>query len=203
MEVLASKLEESLPGRARVERRGGGLLGRGPKHVREVRVELGALLPADDRRRARRGLARAPGRRHLDQARAARPGAWVAALTADLRQEAERSAEARAALEGCWAMARRRGTAHGARSRRMQGDTDAEASRRPRSGRGRRRRNGRPRGHGGRATGVAERLNGAASRSRPSGACASWASTAACSPRTSRSRLRALPTSWGCARSRR
>src|ERR1700733_9406432 len=41
VEVLASKLEESLPGRIHVERRGGGLLGRGPKRVRQVRIELG------------------------------------------------------------------------------------------------------------------------------------------------------------------
>ncbi len=30
VEVLAGKLEESLPGMTRVQRRGGGLLGRGP-----------------------------------------------------------------------------------------------------------------------------------------------------------------------------
>ena len=30
------------PGARRVERRGGGLLGRGEKHVRRVQVELGA-----------------------------------------------------------------------------------------------------------------------------------------------------------------
>jgi hypothetical protein len=41
VEVLAEKLEQSLPGRAHVERRGGGLLGRGEKHVRLIRVELG------------------------------------------------------------------------------------------------------------------------------------------------------------------
>ena len=41
VEVLASKLEASLPARTRVERRGGGLLGRGEKHVRRVEVNLG------------------------------------------------------------------------------------------------------------------------------------------------------------------
>src|SRR5580692_12203538 len=39
--VLAAKLESALPGRARVERRGGGLLGRGEKRVRRIQVELG------------------------------------------------------------------------------------------------------------------------------------------------------------------
>src|ERR1700727_602487 len=43
LEVLASKLESSLPGRVHVERRGGGLLGRGAKHVRLVKVELGEM----------------------------------------------------------------------------------------------------------------------------------------------------------------
>ena len=43
LEVLASKLEQALPGRAQVERRGGGLLGRGEKHVRLVKVELGEM----------------------------------------------------------------------------------------------------------------------------------------------------------------
>ncbi len=41
VEVLASKLEQALPGRARVERRGSGMLGRGEKRVRRVHVELG------------------------------------------------------------------------------------------------------------------------------------------------------------------
>ena len=43
LEVLASKLESSLPGRTHVERQGGGLLGRGTKHVRLVKVELGEM----------------------------------------------------------------------------------------------------------------------------------------------------------------
>jgi hypothetical protein len=42
VEVLATKLEASLPGRTRVERHGGGLLGRGEKHVRQIQVELGS-----------------------------------------------------------------------------------------------------------------------------------------------------------------
>jgi hypothetical protein len=99
LEVLASKLEESLPGRARVERRG-GLLGRGPKRVREVRIELSGndyrLTVTDDRVegfRERQVGGISIKRETLD------PGAWVSALTADLQAEAERSAEARAALE--------------------------------------------------------------------------------------------------------
>ena len=42
VEVLASKLEQALPGQARVERHGGGLLGRGEKRVRRVQVKLGS-----------------------------------------------------------------------------------------------------------------------------------------------------------------
>jgi hypothetical protein len=100
VEVLASKLEESLPGRARVERRGGGLLGRGPKRVREVRIELGGngykLTVADDRVEGFRE--RQVGGISIKR-ESLTPDQWVAALTADLRAEAERSAEARAALE--------------------------------------------------------------------------------------------------------
>jgi len=100
LEVLAAKLEGALPGRARVERGGGGLLGRSPKRVRRVQVELGNCIYRLDidgdrlegsRERQVGGIAikREP------------LGAedWLAALTADLRAEAERSAEARAALE--------------------------------------------------------------------------------------------------------
>ncbi|HEV3321281.1 MAG TPA: hypothetical protein VG147_03715 [Solirubrobacteraceae bacterium] len=100
VEVLASKLEESLPGRIHVERRGGGLLGRGEKHVRLVRVELGGncyqLNVEGDRVegcRERQVGGISIKREPLP------PDEWVAALTADLRAEAERSAEARTALE--------------------------------------------------------------------------------------------------------
>lgn len=100
IEVLASKLEQSLPGRAHVERRGGGLLGRGPKRVRQVRIELGGngyqLTVADDRVEGFRE--RQVGGISIKRESLA-PDEWVAALTADLRAEAERSAEARAALE--------------------------------------------------------------------------------------------------------
>lgn len=100
LEILASKLEQALPGRAIVQRRGAGLLGRGPKSVRDVRVELGdccyRLEVADghltgSRERQSGGIA--IKREALD------PDAWVSALTDDLRDEAARSDEARAALE--------------------------------------------------------------------------------------------------------
>jgi hypothetical protein len=100
IEVLATKLEQALPGQARVERRGDGLLGRGEKRVRTVRVELGSaayLLGVDGgrlegfRERQVGGISIKREPLHPDE--------WVAALTADLRTEAERSAHARAALE--------------------------------------------------------------------------------------------------------
>jgi hypothetical protein len=100
VEVLAAKLEQALPGRATVERRGGGLLGRGPRQVRSMRVDLGGCcyrLGFDDGRlqgsRERQSGGIAIKRETLD------PDAWLAALTADLREEAQRSAEARTALE--------------------------------------------------------------------------------------------------------
>jgi hypothetical protein len=99
VEVLASKLESSLPGQTRVERRGGGLLGRGEKRVRAVRVSLGdtsyELMVGERvegfRKREVGGIA--IKRETLGA------GEWVTALAADLREEAERSAEARTALE--------------------------------------------------------------------------------------------------------
>jgi hypothetical protein len=100
LEVLAGKLEQALPSRTRVERRGGGLLGRGEKRVRAVRVELGGScyqLTVDGDRveglRERQVGGISIKREPLQ------PDAWVAALTADLEAEAERSADARAALE--------------------------------------------------------------------------------------------------------
>lgn len=99
LEALASKLEQALPGRAHVERRGEGLLGRGPKHVRLLRVELGGMryqLSVDGERvegfREREVGGISIKREGLD------PQAWVSALTEDLRVEAERSAQAREAL---------------------------------------------------------------------------------------------------------
>ncbi len=100
VEVLASKLEQALPGRASVERRGGGLLGRGAKRVRTVRVELGSncyQLAVDGdrvegfRERNVGGIAIKREPLSTDE--------WLAALTADLRAQAQDSAQARAALE--------------------------------------------------------------------------------------------------------
>jgi hypothetical protein len=101
--VLATKLESSLPGRARVERHGSGLLGRGEKRVRRIQVELGAdngiryELAVDGERiegfRERKSGGISIKREPLDLDR------WIAALTAELRTEAERSSEARSALE--------------------------------------------------------------------------------------------------------
>ena len=100
VEVLASKLEQALPGQARVERHGGGLLGRGEKHVRCLQVKLGAnryqLNVEGDRvegYREREVGGIAIKREPLD------PQAWVAALSEDLRTEAERSAQARESLQ--------------------------------------------------------------------------------------------------------
>jgi len=104
IEVLAAKLETSLPARTRVERRGGGLLGRGQKQVRQIQVDLGTdsgtryqLVVEGDRIegfRERQSGGISIKREPLN------PDEWVAALTADLQDEAQRSAEARAALEG-------------------------------------------------------------------------------------------------------
>jgi hypothetical protein len=103
VEALAAKLEQALPGLARVERKGGGVFGRGEKRVRQVSVELGGVggfryqLAVDDghvqgfREKQVGGIS--IKREPLD------PSAWIAALTADLRAEAERSAQARSALE--------------------------------------------------------------------------------------------------------
>jgi hypothetical protein len=100
VEALAGKLEESLPGRTRVERERAGLLRRGQKRVRKVLVSLGETsyeLAVDgdriegSRKREVGGIA--IKRERLD------PGAWVSALTAELSEQAERSADARIALE--------------------------------------------------------------------------------------------------------
>jgi hypothetical protein len=100
IEVLASKLEQALPGRARAERRGAGVLGRGKKSVRSLRVDLGSScfqLIVDGGRlegfRERQVGGISIKRESLQAAE------WVAALTETLRAEAEHSAEARTALE--------------------------------------------------------------------------------------------------------
>jgi len=100
IEVLAAKLEQALPGQARVERSGGGLLGRREKRVRAVRVELGtaAYLLGVNGGRVEGFRERQVGGISIKREPLA-PDEWIAALTADLRAEAQRSAHARAALE--------------------------------------------------------------------------------------------------------
>jgi hypothetical protein len=100
IEVLAAKLEQALPGHTQVERRGGGLLGRGEKRVRQVQVELGStryqLTVSGDRVEGFRE--RQVGGISIKREPLA-PEEWVAELTRELREEAQRSAEARDALE--------------------------------------------------------------------------------------------------------
>ncbi|HEY1834175.1 MAG TPA: hypothetical protein VGG08_07050 [Solirubrobacteraceae bacterium] len=100
VEVLASKLEQALPGRCRVQRSGGGLLGRGERRLRSLQVDIGGCGYAltvggagleTSRRREVGGIA--------IKTETLAPSDWIAALTDDLRAEAERSAEARTALE--------------------------------------------------------------------------------------------------------
>ena len=101
LEVLASKLESSLPGRCRVQRSGGGLLGRGDKRVRHLTIDLGGstyeLSVAGERVEGSRE--RQVGGISIKR-ETLTPDAWVAALTAELRTEAQRSEQARSALEG-------------------------------------------------------------------------------------------------------
>jgi hypothetical protein len=101
VEVLASKLESSLPGCTRVERHGGGLLGRGERRVRQLKVDLGGATYqlTIDGERIEGSRERRVGGISIKREPLA-PDEWVAALTAELREEAQRSAQARAALEG-------------------------------------------------------------------------------------------------------
>jgi hypothetical protein len=99
LEVLASKLAQALPQRTSVKRRGGGLLGRSERRVCALSVDLGQcryeLTVNGDRvlgLRVREVGGVAIKREPLD------PEAWVAALTQELRAEAQRSAQARQAL---------------------------------------------------------------------------------------------------------
>jgi hypothetical protein len=99
VEVLASKLEDALPGRCRVERRRTRLLS-GDKRVEALEVDVGGTtygLRSDGRAvQATRG--RSVGgvtikREELDLA------AWIRDLTGDLRELARTSGEARVALD--------------------------------------------------------------------------------------------------------
>jgi len=101
IEVLAAKLETSLPARTRVERRGGGLLGRGSKQVRRLQVQVGgcAYELNIDGDRVEGFRERVSGGISIKREPLA-PDAWVTALTTDLQTEAQRSAQAREALQG-------------------------------------------------------------------------------------------------------
>ncbi|HEY1689210.1 MAG TPA: hypothetical protein VGF95_10150 [Solirubrobacteraceae bacterium] len=99
VEVLASKLEQALPGRTTVKRSGGGLLGKGRKQVRQVLVLLGETsyrLDVDGEQiegfRQRQVGGIAIKRETLD------PHRWLSELTDALRAEAQRSADLRTAL---------------------------------------------------------------------------------------------------------
>ncbi|MHB1537368.1 MAG: hypothetical protein ACYCUM_09065 [Solirubrobacteraceae bacterium] len=100
VEVLASKLEQALPGRTTVTRSGGGLLGKGPKRVRRVLVALGDTsyrLDVDGEQiegfRQREVGGVAIKKETLDAS------SWIDALSAALREEAQRSSDLRNALE--------------------------------------------------------------------------------------------------------
>ena len=99
VDVLASKLEDALPAQTRVERRGGGFLGRGPKRVRQLSVELGdtryQLSVSDERVECSRG--REVAGISIKRETLA-PAVWVSALTDDLRSQAQLSSHAREAL---------------------------------------------------------------------------------------------------------
>lgn len=101
VQALASKLESALPARTRVERRGGGLLGRGEQRVKRLNVALGGsrFSLELDGERVRCSRQREVGGISI-KAEQLDPDAWVTALTGELRAEAERSADARVALEG-------------------------------------------------------------------------------------------------------
>jgi hypothetical protein len=99
VEGLAAKLEETLPGRVRVDRGRRGLLG--PKVVRKVTVDAGAdrleMVRGDgdvvECRRARLSGGIVLKNEALDT------DAWVAEVGAALAAEAERSQQTREALE--------------------------------------------------------------------------------------------------------
>lgn len=99
LEVLARKLEDALPGQTDVRRGGGGLLGRGAKRVREIRVRLGSSLYALS---AAGGAMEGFRERQVGGISIKReplaPAEWMTALTAELREQAQRSLQAKEAL---------------------------------------------------------------------------------------------------------
>ena len=98
-EVFARKLEGALPRATRVKRRRRGLLSRAT-HVASVEVDLGDSLFT--LHSGRHGLAAERTVHVHDMARRKEPmevADWLAALEETLRERADTSAEARAALE--------------------------------------------------------------------------------------------------------
>jgi len=97
--VLAEKLDQALPGRARIERRAARFLSKQTR-VERIELELGewryvlaARGAALDTRRAKavRGIVLKTEQLPLD--------AWIASLSRDLASEAQRSEASRLALE--------------------------------------------------------------------------------------------------------
>ncbi len=99
VEVLAEKLDQALPGRARIERRAARFLSKQTR-VERIELELGdwryvlaARGAAVETRRAKavRGIVLKTERLPLD--------AWIASLSRDLASEAQQSEASRLALE--------------------------------------------------------------------------------------------------------
>lgn len=100
IEVLASKLESALPSVTKVQRQGKGVLRKGEKSVREVLVQVGDLsycLQVQGGRLLGYKAKEVGGvtirRESLD------PSNWVGELTSSLQDEAQRSEQARQALQ--------------------------------------------------------------------------------------------------------
>lgn len=100
VEALATKLEGALPGDVVVERKGGGLLSRGSKHVRRISVGMeegrydlewaGAQLQTS-RCSEVRGIVIKSERLSLDE--------WIDALSRELTDRAQNSERSRLALQ--------------------------------------------------------------------------------------------------------
>jgi hypothetical protein len=100
VEALAVKLEGALPGDVVVERSGGGLLGRGQRHVRRIAVmmeggrydlERAGSQIETSRRSEVRGIVIKSERLGLDD--------WIDALSHELANRARQSEQSRAALQ--------------------------------------------------------------------------------------------------------
>jgi hypothetical protein len=100
LESLAGRFADALPEHTEVVRSGGGLLGRGERHVERVTIQVGGAKYA---LAMRDGQLTATCQREVGGVSAARvelvPEEWLDELEADLRAEAARNVEARRALE--------------------------------------------------------------------------------------------------------